>query len=117
MRTHKDLIVWQKAMDLVKLVYKITRKLPKSETFGLISQTQRSAVSIPSNISEGAKREHTLEYLHFLSIANGSSAELETQLILIQDLYPQFKETVTETINLLEEIQKMIYALMKSLKN
>lgn len=104
-------------MDLVKLIYKITRQLPKSETFGLVSQTQRAAVSIPSNISEGSKREHKPEYIYFLSIANGSAAELETQLILIQDLYPQCNQEIIQAIDLLEEIQKMIYSFMRSLKS
>ncbi len=117
MRTHKDLTVWQKSMGLVELVYKITQKLPKSEVFGLISQMQRSSVAIPSNIAEGAKREHRPEYIQFLSIANGSASELETQLMLTERLYPKLKTQVETALFLLEEILKMLYSLMKSLRN
>src|SRR3990167_9176780 len=87
MKSHKELTVWQKAMDLVEEIYKLTSKFPKSETFGLSSQMQRAAVAIPSNIAEGAKRGHRLEYIQFLSIANGSASELETQLLLAKRLY------------------------------
>ena len=117
MRTHKDLTVWQKSMDLVEEVYKIAGKLPKSEVFGLISQMQRSSISIPSNIAEGAKREHKGEYIQFLSIANGSASELETQLILTCKLYPKFKVETENALALLDEILRMLYSLMKSLRN
>jgi four helix bundle protein len=103
-------------MDLVELVYKITGKLPRSEVFGLSSQMQRAAVAIPSNIAEGAKREHRAEYLQFLSIANGSASELETQLFLTVRLYPDSKKEVELSLALLDEILRMLYALMKSLK-
>lgn len=115
MRTHKDLTVWQKSMDLVEKIYKITNNLPKSELFGLISQMQRSAVAIPSNIAEGAKREHRAEYIQFLSIANGSAAELETQLMLTGKIYPRFQKDIDTLLILLDEILRMLYALMKSL--
>lgn len=115
MRTHKDLTVWQKSMDLVEKVYKITGKLPKSELFGLISQMQRSSIAIPSNIAEGAKREHKKEYIQFLSIANGSASELETQLILASKLYPEFKVEIEKSLVMLDEILRMLYSLMKSL--
>ncbi len=117
MRTHKDLTVWQKSMDLVEKIYKITNNPPKSELFGLISQMQRSAVAIPSNIAEGAKREHKAEYLQFLSIANGSASELETQLMLTGRLYPKFEAETKDALSLLDEILRMFYALMKSLRN
>ncbi len=117
MRTHKDLTVWQKAMELVVNIYKITNKLPKSEIFGLISQMQRSAVSIPSNIAEGAKREHKAEYIQFLSIANGSASELETQLLLAKQLYPEIDAEIETSLVLLDEILRMLYSLMKSLRH
>lgn len=117
MRTHKDLTVWQKSMDLVEKIYKITNNLPKSELFGLISQMQRSAVAIPSNIAEGAKREHKAEYIQFLSIANGSASELETQLTLTGRLYPEIETEIKNALTLLDEILRMFYALMKSLRN
>ncbi|MDO8573828.1 MAG: four helix bundle protein [Candidatus Daviesbacteria bacterium] len=117
MRTHKDLTVWQKSMELVELIYKTTNKLPKSELFGLISQMQRSAISIPSNIAEGAKREHKNEYIQFLSIANGSASELETQLLLTKKLYPKLKTEIEKALPLLDEILRMLYSFMKSLRN
>ena len=80
MQGHKDLIVWQKAMDLVIAVYKLTRGFPKSEVYGLASQTQRAAISIPSNIAEGQGLKQTQAYGRHLAIANGSLAELETQI-------------------------------------
>jgi four helix bundle protein len=78
----KHLIVWQRAIELVKEVYRITDGLPKSEMYGLVSQMRRSAVSIPSNIAEGKKRKTKNDFLHFLRIADGSAAELETQVII-----------------------------------
>ena len=80
--SHKDLIVWQEAIRLVEIVYRDTRNFPNEETFGLKSQIRRSAVSIPSNIAEGAARMTTGELMQFLGIARGSLAELETQLVL-----------------------------------
>ena len=80
MQGHKDLIVWQKAMDLVIAVYKLTRGFPKSEVYGLASQMQRAAISIPSNIAEGQGLKQTQAYGRHLAIANGSLAELETQI-------------------------------------
>lgn len=86
MREHKDLIVWQKAMDLVVAVYKLTGAFPKSEVYGLASQMQRAAVSIPSNIAEGQGLKQTQAYLRHLAIANGSLTELETQLEIARRL-------------------------------
>ncbi len=77
-KSYRDLRVWQAAMNLVEQVYRLTRAFPKQETYGLSSQMQRAAVSIPSNIAEGHTREHLKEYLHHLSIAQASLAELET---------------------------------------
>ena len=116
MKSHKDLTVWQKSMELVEQVYRITSKLPKSEVFGLSSQMQRAAIAIPSNIAEGAKRGHKLEYIQFLRVANGSAAELETQLILTGKLYPDLKHDIDNARTLLEEILKMLYALIFTLK-
>lgn len=86
MKSHKDLIVWQKAMDLVVLIYELTSKFPKSELFGITSQMRRAAVSIPSDIAEGWGRKSQKEYQQFMSIAYGSALELETQLILAKRL-------------------------------
>src|SRR5687767_13174121 len=80
MKSFRELRIWQAAMDLVEKIYLLTRSFPKQETYGLTSQLQRAAVSIPSNIAEGHAREHLKEYLHHLSMAQASLAELEKQL-------------------------------------
>ena len=80
MKSFRELRVWQKAMDLVETVYLLTQDFPKQETYGLTSQVRRAAISIPSNIAEGHTREHIKEYLHHLSMAQASLAEVETQL-------------------------------------
>jgi len=79
---YQDLIVWQKAMELAEIVYVLARKLPKEELFALSDQMRRAAISIPSNIAEGHARNSTKEFIQFLSIAKGSTAEIETQLLL-----------------------------------
>ena len=84
--THKDLEVWKLSIDLVVRIYDITNSLPSEEKFGLISQMRRSAVSVPSNIAEGAGRSSTKEFMRFIDIASGSLSELETQLIIIEKL-------------------------------
>lgn len=112
--SHKDLVVWQRGMSLVKAVYEITKQLPRSEIYGLTSQMQRAAVSIPSNIAEGYERKGTAEYLRFLSIAYGSSAELETQLMIVRQQYKAIK--IEETEQLLIEVQKMLYSIMAKLR-
>lgn len=86
MMTHKDLKVWQKAMQLVTLLYNCTKSFPKEEIFGLVSQMRRSAVSIPSNIAEGYGRMSNKELVHFLYISLGSASELEIQLIIAKNL-------------------------------
>lgn len=114
-RSYKDLIVWQKSMDLVIEIYKLTRQFPKSETYGISQQMQRAAVSIPSNIAEGYKRNHLPEYIQFLSIANGSGGELETQLELCKRL-PELTEcNYSMANNLLEEVMKMFTVLIGKL--
>src|SRR6266498_1345092 len=80
--SYRDLTVWQRAMDLVDVIYELTRSFPKDERFGLTAQLQRCSVSIPSNIAEGHGREHLREYLYHLSISNGSLMELETQVLI-----------------------------------
>lgn len=112
--TFKDLIVWQKSIDLVDAIYIITKYLPKAEVYGLSSQMQRAAVSIPSNIAEGYKRNHKAEFIHFLGIANASSAELETQLIICQRQY--IDVSYQESLGLLLEVQKMLHVMIKKLK-
>ena len=86
MQTHKDLEVWQLGMDLVEKIYKVTKSFPKEEQYGLTSQMRRSAISIPSNIAEGAARKGNAEFIQFLYIALGSLSELETQFLIAQRL-------------------------------
>ena len=116
-QSYKELIVWQKAMDVSVLVYKLTDKFPKSELFSLTNQMRSAAVSMPSNIAEGWARKGLGEYIQFLYIAYGSASELETQLILSKKLnfgtikdYEKIESTLTEA-------QKLLYALIKKLKD
>ena len=115
MAGYRDLKVWQLAMSLTENTYKLCAKFPKHEIYGLTSQLQRAAVSIPSNIAEGQARSSSKEFAHFLSIALGSLAELETQLVLAQ----RFEYLNNEDANLMlqqaEEIAKMLKGLQKSL--
>ncbi len=110
----KQLIVWQKSMLLVQEVYFLTKSFPKSELYALASQMQRSAVSIPSNISEGHRRNHKNEFVQFLGIALGSAAELETQVLIAEKLYSTIEYSVTK--GLLDEIQRMLSVMIRNLK-
>jgi four helix bundle protein len=114
-RSYKDVIAWQKSMELVKTSYQVAAKLPESEKYGLCSQTTRSAVSIPSNIAEGYRRNSRQEYIHFCGISAGSAAELETQLIVISQIYPDIRE-VNDALKLVSEVQKILYSLIEGLK-
>lgn len=108
----KQLIVWKESMDLVKHVYLITSTLPDKERFTLVSQMNRSAISIPSNIAEGSGRTTEREFIRYLEIAISSSFELETQLLLIKDLYDM---DVNEVLLKLDQIQLKIRAFRKKL--
>lgn len=110
---HKDLIVWQKSMDLVVAVYELTKDFPSSEIYGLTSQMRRCAVSIPSNIAEGSKRKTKNDFLQFLAIAFGSGAELETQLEITRRLKYGKPELIAKIENLLQEIMKMLSVLSR----
>lgn len=112
MKSYKRLIVWQKSVELVKLVYFLTRKFPKSEQFGLVSQMRRSAVSIPSNIAEGFGRKSQKELKQFYSISYGSALELETQLIISKDLKLVSGSLLLQSEKLLIEVIKMLYTLV-----
>lgn len=115
MQSYRDLIVWQKGMQLVTAIYKITEKFPKSEIFGLTSQMRRAAVSIPANLAEGYARKHRAEYLQFVRIAFGSGAELETHLDIAKNLgYVDQKDT-TEAEALLGEVMRMLNKFSSSL--
>ena len=114
--SYQDLFVWQKAMDLVVECYKFVSELPKNETYGLISQVQRSAVSIPANIAEGHGRDHLGDYLRHLSIANGSLKELETHLLLVGRLGYRAETDAKPLLARCTEIGKMLSGLSKSLR-
>ena len=113
LQSYKELIVWQKSVDLVERIYILTAEFPKEEIYGLVSQMRRAAVSIPSNIAEGQRRKDIPEYLQFLRIADASSAELETQIIIAKRLYP--KLDYSKVNSLLEEVQKMLNVMMRKL--
>ena len=113
--SYKDLIVWQKSMNLVEEIYKLTGEFPKSETYGLASQMQRCAVSIPSNIAEGYKRNHSAEYIQFLSIANGSGAEIETQIEICKRIPDLKNHDYKKAEELLEEVMKMLNVIIYKL--
>lgn len=101
-------------MQVTKAVYLVTQKLPERESFGLASQLQRAAVSVPSNIAEGSRRTTRKEYAHFLDIAYGSLGELETQLLLLQDVYPRIQ--VSDELELVDEASRTLYGLIRKLK-
>jgi four helix bundle protein len=113
MNNYKELKIWQMSMDLVEKVYKLTLGFPSEEKYGLVSQIQRSAVSIPSNISEGAGRNSNKEFKNFLGIANGSINELSTQLELSVRVGYIKEENIFEILELLTQIQKMNFTLIK----
>ena len=115
-KPHKKLDVWKLSMDLSQAIYRLTAGYPNEEKFGLVSQMRRAAVSIPSNIAEGAARSSNNEFRHFLSIARSSLSELDTQLDLSQQL-GYITEQSREEIDIpLSRIDKMLYALYQSKK-
>ncbi len=113
---YRELLVWQKGMVIVEEVYRLTLKFPSEEKFGLVSQMRRSAISIPSNIAEGKGRASKKEFAHFVSIARGSLAELETQLLLSFRLGYIKEIESTSTSLLLEELQRMLDSLLVKLR-
>jgi len=114
MKSHKDLTVWQKSIDFVAEIYKISDEFPKGEIFGLQSQMRRAAISIPSNISEGASRASNKEFIQFLHIALGSASELETQLIIAQKI--GYMSCIESLLNEINTIKKMLLGLIAYLK-
>jgi len=113
MHNFQELIIWQKAMDITEEVYRLSSKFPKEEKYGLTSQIRRSAVSVPSNIAEGAGRNTDGEFKNFLGIASGSSNELFTQLILSHRLELVSTKKVEPILAGLIEVQKINYSLIK----
>ncbi|MFA6447074.1 MAG: four helix bundle protein [Patescibacteria group bacterium] len=112
---YRDLVVWQKSMQAVVLVYKITALFPREEMYGLVSQMRRAALSIPSNIAEGFRRGSEKEFRHFLRIAFGSAAELETQIDLAIRLKFTDVQTTLELVNLLDQILRMLNTMTSKL--
>ena len=114
-KSFRDLVVWQKAMDLVELVYAITKQFPSDERYALTSQIKRASVSVPSNIAEGYGRHSTADYIRFLQIALGSLNELQTQLELAIRLEFFEKSSVESADRLCLEVEKMLVGLIKKL--
>jgi four helix bundle protein len=112
-KPHHKLKVWEKSRNFVKAIYQITTKLPDEEKFGLTSQMRRAAISIPSNIAEGAGRNSRKEFANFLGICQGSIAELETQILIGQDLVYFQNNLAKSLLDELDEISKMIIGLKK----
>ncbi len=115
-RTYKDLIVWQRGMEIVKEVYLLTERFSADERYGLASQMQRAAVAIPSNIAEGYLRKHKKEYVQFLSISLGSAAELETQVLICKSLGKFKNLDFSKAESLITEVMKMLYVLIERVK-
>jgi len=115
MHNFKELKVWKAGIEITKIIFQLTRSFPSEERYGLISQIVRSAISIPSNIAEGCGRKSNKEFHQFLNISLGSSFELETQLIIANEFNYIDQEELDTTSLQINEIQKMIYGLQKSL--
>ena len=114
--TYRELIVWQKSMDLVVSIYALTEQFPKTEVYSLTAQMRRAAVSIPSNIAEGRRRGSRKDFRHFLVIAYGSGSELETKLEIGKRVGFQTGELHQQCLNLLEEVMKMLNKMIANLQ-
>ncbi len=115
-RNYRDLVAWQRAMDLVEDVYGLTSRFPKDEMYGLTSQIRRAVVSVPSNIAEGEGRNAPNDFARFLSIAHGSLREVETQLLVAVRLKYLAEEDITNAMTLCEETGRIINGLKRSLR-
>ena len=114
---YQDLVVWQKAMELVTAVYRITRDWPHEEQYGLISQVRRAAVAIPSNLAEGHGRSGRREFAHHVSIAYGSLCELETQLLIAERLDCSDAEATEYLMNRIADVRRLTNGLLRSLQS
>ena len=114
-QSYRDLVVWQKGIELAKMLYSLTTSFPSEERFGLISQMRRAAVSVPSNIAEGQARHTTGEFIQFISHAEGSAAELDTQLCLSVELGIVRAELAAPGFALIDEIRRMLNSLRRRL--
>jgi four helix bundle protein len=115
-KSFRDLIIWQRGIGLTETIYRLTQDFPKHETYGLSSQLRRAAASIPSNIAEGYGRDSTKEYLHHLSYAIGSLAEVETLLVISSRLNYRTNSVLGPVVNECDEMGRMIRAIQKSLR-
>lgn len=116
MSGYRELGVWKKSMQLAKEIYMVVKKLPKEEMYSMSDQMRRAAVSIPSNIAEGRGRTSDKQFAYFLTIAQGSRAELETQLQLCVDVGMLKNDDITEAMDLLEEVGKMMSMLIRQVR-
>ena len=116
-KSYKELIVWQKSMELATLIFKVTKTFPKSELYGLVNQMRRAAFSIPSNIAEGFCRGSKAEFRQFLQIAFGSGAELETQLTIARNTSLLDEKTYNSLIAKLEEIMRMLNKMISNIRH
>lgn len=115
-KPHKNLDVWKKSIELVKKIYELTKSFPKSEFYGLTNQMRRAAISIPANISEGAARQTKKEFIQFLHVSQGSLSELDTHLEISKDLAYLREADLQVLPQLMNDIDKMLTGLIKSLK-
>jgi four helix bundle protein len=115
--SYRQLKVWQSGIQLVKSVYVLSRDFPKDESYGLTSQMRRAAVSIPANIAEGHARDSTREFLHHISIALGSLAELDTMFVLAQELGYGDAATISALLQHSDEEGRMLHGLQRALKS
>lgn len=116
MKSYRDLIVWQKSVDMVTKVYKLLKQFPDDEKFGLTSQLKRSSVSISSNIAEGYGRNYTKDYIRFLNISRGSLFEMQTQIQIAINLEFVSEDSTKEILDISVEIEKMLNSLINKLK-
>jgi four helix bundle protein len=116
-QSYRDLVVWQRSMELTVAVYRLTQDFPREEQYGLTSQIRRSAVSIPSNIAEGQGRLGAGEFRQFLGIARGSNCEVQTQLEIARSLHFGSTKLIDDAEALSNEIRKMLFALLDSIKS
>jgi four helix bundle protein len=115
-QNYRDLLAWQKAMDLVVQIYRATERIPREEMYGLTSQLRRAAVSVPSNIAEGQGRRTKKEFARFLGVAHGSLREMETQLLIAGRLVYLAKSTIDELMELASPVGRLITGLLNSLR-
>jgi len=116
-RSYRDLVVWQKGVDLTQLVYRLTQTFPQDERFGLVSQMRRSAVSVPANIAEGYGRGRRVEYMRFIEIARGSLCELQTHAEVARRMGWLRAEALDEFLARAEKMERLLSGLLRSLRN